>query len=60
MAKQLHQIIDELPDSDLAEVFDFIGYIKLKRRVPETMLMSEAALSEYWDTPEEDEAWADL
>ena len=26
----------------------------------ETMLLSEAALSKDWDTPEEDEAWASL
>ena len=28
--------------------------------VPVTMLLSEKALAEYWDTPEEDEAWKDF
>ncbi len=28
--------------------------------IPVTMLMSEKSLREYWDTPEEDEAWKDF
>jgi hypothetical protein len=29
-------------------------------QIPETMLLSEIALPKDWDTPEEDEAWANL
>lgn len=28
--------------------------------IPETMLLSETILSRDWDSPEEDEAWANL
>ena len=28
--------------------------------VPATMLLAEPALREYWDAPEEDEAWKDF
>ena len=33
---------------------DFVG------GVPVTMLLSERALGEYWDRPEEDKAWKDF
>jgi hypothetical protein len=54
--------IETLPESRVAEALDFVGYLKQKSAagVPETMLLSEAALSKDWDTPEEDEAWANL
>lgn len=31
-----------------------------KPRISETLLMSQKALAKEWDTPEEDEAWANL
>ena len=54
--------IDSLPPECVGEVIDFVEYLKQKRlkQIPETMLLSEAALAKDWDTPEEDEAWADL
>lgn len=59
---QIIREIESLPNEYLSEVMDFIGYLKLKRMksIPETMFLSEKSLSELWDTPEEDEAWADL
>jgi hypothetical protein len=44
------------------EVLNFIKSLKTNRQstVPETMLLSESALSKDWDTPEEDNAWASL
>lgn len=58
----LMQEIEDLPDEYLYEVFDFVGYLKKKAETTpsETMLLSESALAREWDTPEEDEAWADL
>ena len=58
----LLQEIETLPASCLGEVIDFVAWIKQRKiaRIPETMLMSEAVLSKNWDTPEEDEAWANL
>jgi hypothetical protein len=57
---ELLREIDTLTPEYFGEILDYIGYIKYKRRIPETMLMSESALAEYWDSPEEDEAWKDL
>jgi len=56
------QEIETLPSEYFQEVLDFVGYLKLrqKKSIPETMLLSETSLSKDWDTPEEDEAWADL
>ena len=54
--------LDSLSPQSLDEVLDFVGRLKQKRMrdVPETMLLSEAALAKDWDTPEEDETWARL
>ena len=54
--------IENLPANFLSEVVDFIAWIKYRKlsQVPETMLLSESSLSKEWDTPEEDEAWANL
>ena len=54
--------IETLPEVFLEEIVDFVAWTKHRKlsQVSETMLMSEAALSKDWDTPEEDEAWADL
>ena len=58
----LQQEIETLPADCLGEVIDFVTWIKQRKlqHIPETMLLSEAALSKDWDTPEEDEAWANL
>ena len=58
----LIQEIETLPVACLGEVIDFVTWIKQRKlsQIPETMLLSETALSKYWDTPEEDEAWASL
>ena len=59
---QLINEIESLPSEYLQEIMDFVGYLKLKhlKNIPETMILSEKSLSKEWDTPEEDEAWADL
>jgi len=58
----LLQEIETLPANCLDEVVDFVSWIKhrMLSHIPETMLLSEASLSKDWDTPEEDQAWADL
>jgi len=58
----LLQEIETLPANCVAEVVDFVAWIKQRKlsRIPETMLLSETSLSKDWDTPEEDEAWAGL
>lgn len=59
---QLMREIETLPAECIDEVLDFVGFIKSKRLkdVPDTMLVSEAALARDWDTPEEDAAWTNL
>ena len=59
---QLIREMELLPIEYLQEVADFIGYLKLRKskNIPETMIFSENSLAKDWDTPEEDEAWADL
>ena len=54
--------IETLPSACLGEVIDFVSWIKQRKlsQIPETMLLSEVALSKDWNTPEEDEAWANL
>ena len=58
----LLQEIDTLPGTLLTEVVDFVAWLKRRKlsQIPETMLLSESSLSKDWDTPEEDEAWANL
>ncbi|MDR2648538.1 MAG: hypothetical protein LBB94_02315 [Clostridiales bacterium] len=59
---QLIREIESLPKEFYADILYFVGYLKLKRlkNTPETMLLSEKSLAKDWDTPEENEAWADL
>jgi hypothetical protein len=59
---QLIYEIESLPSESIQEVMDFVGYLKLKnlKNIPETMILSENSLAKDWDTPEEDEAWANL
>ena len=64
-------ILRELPPDRKAQVLDFAVFMKLQSQgdvlqgEPLTeeralMLASIQSLSKYWDTPEEDEAWAYL
>jgi len=54
--------IETLPTACLDEVVNFVAWIKYRElsQIPETMLLSEAALSKDWNTPEEDKAWVEL
>ena len=58
----LQKEIETLPTAILDDVINFVAWIKQRKlsQIPETMLLSEAVLSKDWDTPEEDEAWANL
>jgi len=65
MAIDLNQLIDELetlPSECIQEIIAFVGYLKHRHQVKmsEPMILSESALAKDWDTPDEDEAWADL
>jgi hypothetical protein len=67
---QLNERLKLLPPDKLAVVYDFVAYLSerelrlvLKDKPSEayqTMIASEQVLNREWNTPEEDEAWADL
>ena len=54
--------IEQVPESFLEEILDFIRFIKMKAKANklETMIASESSLKRDWLRPEEDEAWRDL
>jgi hypothetical protein len=61
--EQIVQQIENIPETLLNEVLDFIQFLKYKHLSQEnleTALLSESALQEDWLNPEEDEAWQDL
>ncbi len=57
----LHEI-EQVPDSFIAEIIDFIRFLKTKviREKIDTAIASESSLKKDWLKPEEDEAWQDL
>jgi hypothetical protein len=67
---QIDERLRELPPEKLGVVYDFVSYLAEREAgspQPETlsesaqlMLASEAILSQDWDRPEEDAAWANL
>ena len=60
--EQLLNEIDQTPEPLLAEILDFVQFLKSKTlgSARETALASEAVLARNWLRPEEDEAWRDL
>jgi hypothetical protein len=54
--------LQDFPESLLAEVIDFVRFLKAQRgrEHMETALLSESVLLKDWLQPEEDEAWRDL
>ena len=54
--------IEEVPESLLAEVLDFVCFLKARitREKLSPAIASESALSKDWLKPEEDQAWQDL
>ncbi|NET60758.1 MAG: DUF2281 domain-containing protein [Symploca sp. SIO2E6] len=56
------QELDQAPELLLAEVLDFLKFLKARSRqeMLEVSLLSESSLQKDWLRPEEDEAWQDL
>lgn len=54
--------LDELPEAMQLQVYDFARYLRLKSDGDSFngLLASESVLARDWDTPGEDEAWANL
>ncbi|MBM4030384.1 MAG: DUF2281 domain-containing protein [Planctomycetes bacterium] len=60
---QVEEQLRRLSPDKLVVVYDFVSYLIERAATSEafqTMLASEEVLARDWDTPEEDEAWADL
>ena len=54
--------IEQVPESLLEEVLDFVHFLKakvIKERL-DTAIASESSLKKDWLRPEEDEAWQNL
>lgn len=55
----LLQLINEIPESKIADVIDFIGYLKMKNdreMFQDLEIASESSLG-FWDNDIDDEAW---
>jgi hypothetical protein len=54
--------LDQVPESYLDEVLDFVHFIKskIRRESINTAIASESSLRKDWLLPEEDEAWRGL
>jgi hypothetical protein len=54
--------IEEVPEPLLAEVLDFVLFLKARiaREKLDMAIVSESSLSKDWLKPEEDQAWRDL
>ena len=54
--------IEQVPESFLDEVLDFIYFLKTKiiKEMFNTAIASESSLKKDWMKPEEDEAWQNL
>ena len=52
-----------LPDDQVREVLDFIGYLKAKQEraaINDLISAQEVTLRNIWDNPADDEAWNEL
>ncbi|MCL5972349.1 MAG: DUF2281 domain-containing protein [Firmicutes bacterium] len=56
----LWSVLQYPPDDLVDEVADFVQFLCLRHAVPDTAMLSEAALADAWLTPDEDEAWESL
>ena len=52
--------LQQIPESFLDEILDFVYFLQLKATKQETTIASESSLKKDWLRPEEDEAWKDL
>jgi len=56
------RMIDDMQDQELAEVIDFIGYLRAKREkedIRNLLTASESSL-DFWRNDKDDEVWNDV
>ncbi len=57
--KILYKLIEEIPDNQIPEIIDFIGYLKLKKDkevFKELLSVSESSI-DFWNNDIDDEVW---
>lgn len=57
--KKLIELIESLPEKEIGELIDFIGYLKIKREKETFQYFekaSESSLS-FWNNQKDDEVW---
>ena len=52
--------LEALPQEKVAEVLDFIRFLKHQEENSLILGAAETSLGKLWNTPEEDEAWKNL
>ena len=57
--ERLFNELQNLPQNEIQEVYDFILRLKQKEK-NSALFLSESSLKKDWLSPEEDEAWKDL
>ncbi len=60
--KILFNLIEEIPENEISEVIDFIGYLKAKREKElyrDLQKASESSL-DFWNNDIDDEVWNDV
>ena len=55
----LFKELQNLPQNEMQEVYDFVLRLKQKEK-NSALFLSESSLKKDWLSPEEDEAWKDL
>lgn len=55
--EDLKKLIDTIPEQDAVEVYDFIGYLKMKREREEFRELEKASATsmDFWNNPVDDE-----
>ncbi|HZK44547.1 MAG TPA: DUF2281 domain-containing protein [Syntrophomonadaceae bacterium] len=55
----LLNLIDEIPENNIPEIIDFIGYLKIKNEIDMFKEFENASNSslEFWDNEIDDEVW---
>jgi hypothetical protein len=60
--KILHKLVDEIPENHIAEVVDFITFLKLKKEnlVFKELEAASQSSVEFWNNDIDDEVWNDV
>lgn len=52
--------LENLPQQKVAEVLDFIRFLRRQQEDLDNLKAAETSLGKLWNSPEEDEAWKSL